>query len=65
MDKNELLIIMTVYDGKSDEILNRKVYNFLDPKCRQIIAKTAWWAMHNGHQLVTRPKLTAETVGEV
>lgn len=56
----ELLIVMTVYDGNvpddtEDVILNQRIYNYLDEQTRQKIAKTAWWALHNGHEFILRP----------
>ena len=64
--KNKLLVVMTVWKNteneEDDEILNQRVYNFLDPQQRQKIAKTAWWAMHNGYEMITRPLKKDENV---
>jgi len=65
--RTELKVVMTIYDGSKEGdgpecILNQRVYNFLDKYCRTTIARSAWWAMHNGHEMVTRPLEEGEEV---
>jgi len=52
--KTELPIRLTVRD-REGVVLNEMILNFLSRSDRQRIAKTAWWAMHNGHEMVTVP----------
>jgi len=54
MADNVLMVGLTVYDGEDEDlVLKQCVLNFKDPKARQVIARTAWWAMHSGHEMVT------------
>jgi hypothetical protein len=59
----ELWIGMQVWDGEDeDRLLKAESVNFLDPRARQMIARTAWWAMHEGHEMVTWRLEDGETV---
>lgn len=56
---------MAVYaiDNNGDEqLLKQDTFDFHDPGARAMLAKTAWWAMHQGHELVTWPLRPGETV---
>lgn len=53
--KLKTLPIELVVTDSSGKELNRMRLDFLKSEDRQRIAKTAWWAMHNGHTLTTRP----------
>lgn len=50
-----LWVGMTVYDGHSAEerILKQDRLNFFDRDARQLIGRTSWWALTNGHEIVT------------
>lgn len=50
----ELWVTLSVHNRQGDMIQSRRI-NFLSREGRQKIAKTAWWAMHEGHELRTRP----------
>ncbi len=68
INNNKLLIVLTVYDGHSehdDVILRQKVVNFKLTPARAFLAKTAWWAMHSGHEMVTRPLLDCESIDDI
>jgi hypothetical protein len=40
---------------EEDEVIQTKELDFHTPDARQNIAKTAWWAMHNGYSVETYP----------
>lgn len=62
----ELWILLEVRQiGPCYLVLRRKAINFLDPATRQFIAKTAWWAMHSGYELTTRPLLSYEKPDQI
>lgn len=52
---DHLPITLTVYDPRNGEEVQSKRLDFLCPADRQNIAKTAWWAMHNGYEVRTSP----------
>lgn len=55
-DKQKIPVHVKVVNPENGVVVNRFVVpNFLDRSGRQKIAKTAWWAMHNGYELRTRP----------
>ena len=54
------LVVTDIY-GKGR---NRMTLDFLRSDSRTRIAKTAWWAMHNGHQMTTVPTDRAEPLSE-
>jgi hypothetical protein len=64
MDKQqELWIGLEVYDGEDeDRLIKRDQLNFLDPRVRGMLSRTAWWAMHCGHEMVTWRLRDGETV---
>ena len=64
MSHNTLMIGMCVID-KDDNIIKQMPLNFMDPNARQVIARTAWWAMHHGHEMVTWPLETGEAVEKI
>jgi len=60
---SRLLIGMIVYDSpESDLILKAETLDFKNKKHRAMIARTAWWAMHEGHEMVTWPLDPGEKV---
>ena len=50
-----LLQVETLDTDYTLVVLQSKFLDFLNREDRENIARTAWWAMHEGHQLVTRP----------
>ena len=49
-----MLIGMAVWDGECDDrLLKQETLDYMNPKHRDMIARTAWWAMHEGHEMVT------------
>lgn len=61
-----LMIGMAVFEGRDgDKILKQTPLNFNDPNARRLIAKTARWAMNNGHELVTWPLEPGEKIDKI
>jgi len=53
-EHKSLWIDLTVHDREGNEV-QRKRLDFLTRSGRQNLAKTAWWAMHEGLEVRTRP----------
>jgi hypothetical protein len=54
----ELLVQVEVVrptDTEEETLLRRFTVNFYDKACRELIAKTAWWAMHKGLEMISHP----------
>lgn len=60
-----LRVKVCVTDPATGDIQRQTTVNFLDHNGRAFIAKTAWWAMHNGFSLTTVPVSEDEHVPEV
>ncbi len=59
----ELWIGMQVWDGEEeDRLLKATEVDFFAPRTREMLAKTSWWAMLNGHEMVTWALKPGETV---
>lgn len=53
----ELLVEVEVVQPSgedSETLLRRFTVNFYDKACRELIAKTAWWAMHKGFEMTSK-----------
>lgn len=60
---SRLLIGMVVYESpESDVVIKAETLDFKNKKHRAMIARTAWWAMHEGHEMVTWPLASGEIV---
>lgn len=60
---SRLLIGMIVYESpESDVVLKSETLDFKNKKHRAMIARTAYWAMHEGHEMVTWPLEEGERV---
>jgi hypothetical protein len=68
--ENPLWVRMAVYStDDSDEeegvLINQRKLNFKSPSARQLIARTAWWAVHEGFEIVTHAVPADEEVEHV
>jgi hypothetical protein len=63
-ERNPIFVRLRVYNSHNELIRQTKV-EFTNSLGRQFIAKTAWWAMHNGHTLITNPISSQEHVREI
>jgi len=49
-----LPLLCEILDGEGN-IVNKLRLDLYNPKHRQRMAKTVWWAMHTGYEVRTRP----------
>ena len=55
MKRDGVLRVAMIVEDVDGNVLNQREYNFLNQQHRIKIARTSWWAMHNGHSITTYP----------
>lgn len=53
---DDLFIIVTIYDGKTEEIINEIEINYGSADHRKYLGRLTLWSVRNGHIIETKAK---------